>query len=307
MISDSIKYYYFLKSEIFERELKKSPLVYVSMGNVDFVSLNGRCPNFRRLLEILEIDPDRIQLITQPTQFNKIILPAESFYLDTDGRKFTEEYRETIDRVKQFALKNRTPISNKRFYYFYGRKDKVIGEERLAEYLKSKGYDIISPEKLTLDEQLNLMINCESFATTIGSCSHNSLFLRNGSKVILIPRTARGYNSYQSAMNQVNSIDVTYIDSSLSIFSGNYKGYYLLISEQLKRFFSDKWNGYEEEDLKTFLQYVKNSMSNGYTFNLKQKDYYSPVLQNFMEQLKNRKDLVETCDMPLGWETLISV
>lgn len=304
MISDSIKYFYFLKKDIFEREFKKCPLVYVSLGDKDYVSLNGRCPNFRRLLELLDIDPDKIQLITQPTQFDKIILPDESFYLESGVRKFTSEYREMIDLLKNFAIKNRTPTSSKKIYYFHGRRQ--IGEERLAEYFKSKGYEIVSPEKLTLDEQLNILINCESFASSVGSCAHNSVFLREGSEAILIPRIAKDFNTYQLALNSVNSIDAIYLDSTLSLFNGS--GRYFIISEQLKKFFGDKFDGYEEEDFKNFLQYVSVSKSNAFTVREDVTSYYNEVFKNFLEQLKHHNDLATGYYMPTDlneWRPLL--
>jgi len=125
------------------------------------------------LLEILGVDVGKIRPITQPTRFDKIILFDRSF----SASYFTKEYRETMDIVRNFALKNQTPTASKKIYYFYGRNQ--VGEERLAEYFKSKGYEIVLPEKLTLDEQLNLLINCESFAYTVGSCAHNSGFLHD--------------------------------------------------------------------------------------------------------------------------------
>ena len=59
----------------------------------------------------------------------------------------------------------------------------------MADYFKSKGYEIIRHEqRADFDEELNLLINAESFASPIGSCAHNSLFLRDGAEAILIPR-----------------------------------------------------------------------------------------------------------------------
>ena len=123
--------------------------------------------------QILEIDADSLRPIVEPTQFEKVILPNPSFF--AKGSKadftlfFTTEYRETVDRMRNFALKNRTPIACKKIYYYHGRIQ--IGEERMAEYFYSKGYAIIRPETLTLDEQLNLLINADSFASTLGSCA----------------------------------------------------------------------------------------------------------------------------------------
>lgn len=300
VITDNICRIWFLTSDIFKQEFKNYPKVYV----YDEVFPKADNKNFRRLMEILEVDVDRIRPITQPTQFEKIILPDRSF--GTGFTQFTSEYRDTMDIIKNFALKNRMPTSNKKIFYFRG-KDQV-GEERLAEYFKSKGYDIIQPEKLTLDEQLNLLINCESFASIIGSCSHNSVFLRDGTETVFIPRSSNktAWN-YQQMMDEISSSNANYIDSALSIFArGFYGPFCYIISEQLKRFFGDKFNGYEEEDFKTFLQHVKYSTDKGLVINPNAKEYYSEVFTDFMDQLKRRKDLIAVYDLPKDWETFIN-
>ena len=259
---------------------------------------------FRRLLEILEVDVDRLQLIEQPTRFDKIILPDESYGLSLSSNYpsfFTNDYRETIDRIRDFAMKNRTPTSSKKLYYFYGRYQ--FGEERFAEYFKSKGYEIIQPENLTLDEQLNWLINCESFASTLGSCSHNSIFLRDGTEANFLTRAVNYFTACQRILDQVHDLKVNYFDSNLSIFaSGVPRANCFIISPQLKRFFGDKWNGYEEEDFKIFLQYVKDSMNKGLVVSSVAMNSYKEIFSDFMEQLKQRKDLIAACDMPPRWE-----
>ena len=257
-----------------------------------------RQPNFKRLLEILEIDVGRLQPIYHPTQFENIILPDESFFANGGERSFTNEYRETIDCIKNFALKNRTPTSSKKIYYFYGRAQ--IGEERLAEYFRGKGYEIISPENLTLDEQLNILINCESFASTLGSCAHNSIFLREGTEAIFIPRAANRFTNYQAAINQVNNLNAIYVDSSLSLFETFNGPYCFIISEQLKKFFGDEFDGYSEEDFKTFLAHVKNSANHGFKQNEAATRYYGNTFQGFLNQLKQREDLLKAYNVFLG-------
>ena len=248
-ITDNIRRLWFLKSDLFKSEFKNYPLVYLTW----YKRPMERQENFRRLLEILEVDVESIQPITQPTRFEKIILPDESFYTDINAvnpvvsykqnhpdnwtRRFTEEYREMIDRVRDFALKNRMPTSTKKIYYYYGKNQ--FGEERLAEYFKSKGYEIIRPEKLTLDEQLNFLINCESFASTLGSCSHNCVFLRDNSEVILIPRF-NGFTGHQRAIDQVHPLNTYYVDSTFSVFNFQHDASCYVISEKLKRFFASK-------------------------------------------------------------------
>ena len=301
-LTDNIRRIWFLKSDFFRNEFKNCSIVYVPYDEGKLTI--EKQLSLKRLLEILEVNLDKVQPITQPTQFDKIILPDESFVSPNNpGTGFTNEYREAIEQIRDFAIKNRTPISNKKIYYFNGRRG--VCEERIAEYFKSKGYDIVRPETLTLDEQLNLTMNCEHFASTGGSCGHNSLFLPDNAEVVLIPRAASNFGYYQEIINQVRSLNISYVDSSLSFFSrGITTGtHFYLVSEQLKKFFGDKWTGYEKEDLKNFLQYVKDSLCKGINFNTGAKEYYSPIFEDFMEQLKRREDLITACDMPPRWET----
>ena len=285
VILDDIRRVWFLKSDTFRREFKNCPLIYIPWTGSNL----ERQKNFRRLLEILEVDVDRLQPITQPTQFDKIILPDESIFMfDSRGiRNFTAEYRETIDRVRHFALKHRTPTPFRKIYYYYGRKQ--FGEERIAKYFMSKGYAVVQPEFLTTDEQLNLLINADVFASTVGSCAHNSIFLRDNAETVYIPRYANAV-LVQPIIDQVHPVNATYIDSSFSVFNVRHDLFCFVISEQLKRFFGDHFDGYIDADFQTFLQYFKFAVGNGRDFNLKEVQGYGSALEDFLTQLKARED-----------------
>lgn len=257
------------------------------------------------------MESDNLKEITQPTQFKRIILPDESFYSPfREIAGFTNEFREHIDQVRNFALKHSMPTSSKKFYFFHGRKGQ-FGEERLAEYFKSKGYETIdvTRQKLTFDEELNILINCESFAASTSSTSMNLLFLRDETETIIIPRLSfTSAISYES-INQVHPLNIYYIDSTLSIFTNSEPAgrWFYLISKQLKKFFGDKWDSYEEEDFKTFLQYVKNYLGKGLSIYPKSKELYAPILADFMAQLKQREELIAAYNMPPHWEEFRSL
>ena len=290
-ITDNFRRLWFLAGEVFKTYFKDCPIVYVPWeGLGSFASL----PNFKRLLEILDIDVNRLLPIHYPTQFENVILPDESYFFGANGKPtfFTNEYRETVDRVRNFALKNRTPTAEKKIYYFYGLRQ--VGEERIAEYFKSKGYSIVRPEKLTTDEQLNILINAESFASTLGACSHNSLFLRDGIETIFIPRAAKRFTTgRQDLIEQMRKSDSTYIDSSLSVFEQVNAMYCFIVSRQLKEFFGDKFDGYAEEDFKIFLVYLKIATIEKFKVKEAALQYYAPILQDFLVQLKAREDLLQ--------------
>ena len=200
--------------------------------------------NYKRLLEIMGINFSRLTPITKLTKYKQIILPDECFFMRKNGaRYFTSEYVGMFDAVRDFATANARPTKSDKVYFSYSRykKSRIFGEDKLEKYFASKGYDIIYPETLSLDEQLNILINAKSFASTVGSCSHNTLFLRDDTEVILIPRSC-GINPYQTALNYVHRLNVHYVDSSFSIFSGR-KGaeaaLLYFVSSKLRAFFHD--------------------------------------------------------------------
>lgn len=259
-------------------------------------SYGGGGPNLFKLFKILGIPTEKLIPITKPMKFKTIILPDESFFNDIYGNKFlsfTNEFLETIERIRYFAFKNQYPTEHKKIYLYHGYFGRVH-EPILAKYFQQKGYTVIQPEKLSLEEQLNLYISCDSFASTIGSCSHNSIFTKIGTEIILIPRGI-GITSYQLALDQIHEKNITYVDSSLAAFDveGRLSLCYI-VSEKLKKYFGEKWTGYSAEDFEAFLQYIIFENSQGQkSFGERAKKYYGNVLIDFINQLKNQHDLMK--------------
>ena len=285
VITDNIKRAWFFYSDVYKRYFKNFPIAYTPM------CVGGGGKNFTKILEILEIPPTKLIPITKPTKFLCIILPEESFTFTY----FTNEFEETVERLRNFALKNFKPLSQKKFYFFHGRNQ--IGEERIANYFYSKGYAIIRPEQIPFEEQLNIYANCQNFASSLGSIAHNTIFTRNGTEAIFIPRVPVSFVPipHQLLINSMRNLNANYIDSTLSSYMINYTGpYCYIISKQLKKFFGDKFdNGYSEDDFKIFLQYVRYSLVNKLKENINAKNYYSSIIQEFYSQLVQRKDLME--------------
>ena len=247
------------------------------------------------MLKILEIDIEKLIPIVKPTKFSQIILPDDSVFPDenTDQRFFTQEYRETIEQLRDFAQKNFTPLEQKKFYFFRGSQYS-IGEERVANYFQSKGYQIVAGHNMTFEEQLNVMTNCESFVSTAGSSSSNMIFLKDDSEAIILPRT-NWLDNYQKGLDSLHNVNIKYIDSQLSIFCNRNGGpFCFIVSKQLKEFFGDEWTGeYEEVDFINFLNYVRVAIS----LKLKPADnsfeYFKDIYSDFVSQLKKREDLLQ--------------
>ena len=290
-LTDNIKRMWFLKSDLYQKYFKGCPLIYIPMYDFDFETKN---PTFKELIEILGIDCNSLYPIREATRYKNLILPDMSFNFYNN---FTDEYVNTIDTIRDFAFKHRKPLPFSKVYMFHGRNQ--IGEERIAQYFQSKGYVIISPEKLSFKEQLNIFINCDSFASPIGSCAHNSLFLKDNSEVLLIPR-AMYITGYQELMNQMHNLKVTYIDSSLPMFVNNdfpWGGpFFYFLGKNLLKYFGDidgKDFKYSETDFKNFILYLKICQRNGLKFSEKALKYYEVVFKDFINQLKRQKALLK--------------
>lgn len=67
-----------------------------------------------------------------------------------------------------------------------------------------------------------MLQGCKSFATTEGSCSHNALFMKPGSELIVV-RKIDSCNGYQHPINSMKELNVTYIDASLTHFPSDRK------------------------------------------------------------------------------------
>ena len=200
------------------------------------------------------------------------------------GRLYTIEYYETIERVRHYAQKNFTPLPNKKFYFLHDRNQ--FGEGYLANYLYSKGYEIIYPIEYPFEEQLNILANCESFASNVGSIAHNTLFVKDGTECLFIPRTCNGVlNEYQNLINQLRNLKVSYVDSSLSILRKDGNGpYCYIVSENLRKHFNDDVSEkFSFEDFIQFVMYAEKAKSEGLSVNDEEYKYLEKVFSEFIE------------------------
>ena len=92
----------------------------------------------------------------------------------------------------------------------------TLFEPTASELCASKGYKIVFPETLTLNEQISLLKGCSEFVTTDGSTSHNAIFCKNDTKLVII-RKSDYQNGYQAAINKLKDFNIVYIDSNKSI------------------------------------------------------------------------------------------
>lgn len=261
-ITDCIKRAWFLNDPRFSEVIKGKKIIYVAQEGSLHSDLKG-------ILSKSGIDVEQLVEVKTPTKFRSVIVPDSSFFLDDDKvEHFTKEYRDTINKIKE-PFYNSNP--NKKLYFSHrnirGYKND-IGEERLEKYFSEHGFEIVRPEKITLDEELRLLASCSTFAATDGSSSLNSMFLPDDAEVIIIPRSP--YLAFhQLGINELYpNQKIYYVDSSLSVLCrGDRRSrgpFFYFVSKELIRHVegveqeeTPKWL---KDNFKDFRKYLKRGL-----------------------------------------------
>lgn len=185
-LTDELSRFWFLESEVYKEKFRDCRVVCAPMYEKPH-------DNYLEALDIMGVDRRSIQSVEGVKKYTRIIIPDQSFFVGSDGRRyFTEEYRAMIDRARRYGREHMRSDLPEKLYFTYSKYVKkngkgCVGERRLEEYFTRQGYTVIAPEDYSFKEQLALLTNCTSFASTIGSCSHNSMFLQDGVEVIRSP------------------------------------------------------------------------------------------------------------------------
>ncbi len=286
VITDCISRIWFLKKHL--KNFSDYKLCYLPCNGFTF---NG---NVKKVFEYLDVNVNDLHPITEWTEFKEVIIPDRCFdSSDGKARFFTKEYVDLIDEIKSHAVQNKK-LNYKKVFLTYAnfKKWKTHGEKKLEKFFKEQGFKIIAPENYTFDEQLSIYLNCECLASTVGSCSHNSVFMKNNASLILIPR-ANYVTDYQSTLNHVNDLNVAYVDSQLSVFTSKsdpWVGpYYYYVSENLLSYFGhDKsyYKNYVKYNFKDFKKYALAALKHGTLIEHYPCEKYEKMLTEYLRQLK---------------------
>lgn len=195
----------------------------------------------KTIFDLVEIPIETIENIKELSKFEKVIIPDNSIVAYSDGtRQYTKEYCDIVRLINSKIPETR---SSGKLYFtrasfshgkFWLRRE--YGEHEIESVFRKMGYRIISPEKMPTFDTLTLIRNCESFASTEGSISHNVLFCKPGTDVKII-RKVDYVNTWQLVVNQVSDVNVTYIDAHKSIISSGCLGpFYMCVTKELQHF-----------------------------------------------------------------------
>mgnify|MGYP002524441012 FL=1 len=213
----------------------------------------------RQILQYAGADISSAIHITELTQFDKIIVPDNSFYAQPYGRCYTIEYINSIAAIKnsivsiscQIDVPEKIYLSRSKFSKRPESRSEQ-GEEVIEHQMNKIGYVSIIPEEYSFAEQIYLVSHCKYLATTEGSIAHIVVFCQPHCHVTLFCK-ARYLNFHQVALNQLANVDVTYVEAHHSLKMNKeipwYGPFYLCVTS-----YFEKYLGYRVPHIPYFLR-----------------------------------------------------
>lgn len=152
--------------------------------------------NYLEFFELLGVKSEQLLHITEPTRFKKVIVPQ---FASRPCIWYTEEYLSTFDYLaEQVEKENYIPkdIGNLDKVYFsrlsFGKAAQTeFGEGQIAEWLRVNDYQMISPEKLSLRDQIYIWNHAKEIMCINGSIPINIMFSKNNKlKLVVMNKTS---------------------------------------------------------------------------------------------------------------------
>ena len=208
VLTDGFKKMWFFETDICKDLIEEGvEFVYVTTKGNDILQANIE------ILELAGIDTKRLKKLTRNTRYEKVIVPDDCFWGGIENTQYTEEYVNQINHLRNILYNDSTSTIEKVYFTRTELKDKRdYGEKAIESVFRKMGYTVFAPERLSVKEQLSLIVRCNFFAATDGSIAHISIFCQPTAKVTII-RKADYINGYQFAINQVAKLNVTYLDA----------------------------------------------------------------------------------------------
>lgn len=151
--------------------------------------------NYLEFFELLGIKEEQLIHVTNPTRFRKVIVPQFSC---RPCIWYTKEFQSIFHYIAEKVEKEKYVYDKKelnKVYFtrlnFTKAQGTEVGEEYIAKWLKSNGYSLISPEKLSLRDQVYIWNHAKEIVCMDGTIPINVGFSKNkGLQLTVMHKTA---------------------------------------------------------------------------------------------------------------------
>lgn len=183
---------------------------------------------FKTLIELTGFDWNTVNIVTESRQYKELYVP-DNCYFQQEGewhRFYTKEYVDLLDRMKvnvrRLAEQSGKFPQYKKIYLtrtqgsFGTLRD--LGEKIVEDVFRKEGYTIVAPEKLSVPQQLWLMMNVDELVATDGSICHASTFCKPRTKLTVLMK-ANFLVENQIVSDYIADLDVVYVCVHHSFFA----------------------------------------------------------------------------------------
>ncbi len=157
---------------------KQLPIVWAGVNGASFTS--AQRPAWQKeILHALGIQNEHI-FLQEPTRFAKVHFPEPGFtlggHLHPDHVRFLEFHEEKT-------------IAGKYVYFSRSNIRGCANEEQVEDILKKRGWLIVHPEKMSVQEQVKHICSAEILFMISGSAQHSLMYAKNlRTRIIVLPR-----------------------------------------------------------------------------------------------------------------------
>jgi len=129
---------------------------------------------------------------------------------------FSREFMTPFDALRRAVPGDNQAVRTRRVFMtrsgLPGASKNEVGIDDVDRFFAANGYDVISPERMTLDELVMVLAEACTVASVSGSLAHNFVFADPGTEFVVVERTA-AVNDYQVALGLAKGIEQTFVDA----------------------------------------------------------------------------------------------
>ncbi|MCL2278291.1 MAG: glycosyltransferase family 61 protein [Oscillospiraceae bacterium] len=219
-----------------------------------FITPESHFPESSHLIEylyMLGLNKDDIIILREPTRFRSIIIPDQSTYIYAGFRPGAMQVFNSIRNSIPPAKYDKVYFTRAKFRSYQHDIQDTTNEEYFENYFRTKGFDIIAPEQLSIRQQVAIMAGAKEYACVSGSLHHHILF---GGKKLKATILNRSHCSMENAgmrvpmqwVSQMTECPVTIVDVYANFLpTSKYSSIYLLMPGiHWKAYIKDEFNDY---------------------------------------------------------------
>ncbi|WP_190273149.1 glycosyltransferase family 61 protein [Methylorubrum extorquens] len=159
---------------------------------------------------------DKIKIIAEPMRFERIFVPSPSLVIGSYARS---EYSSIFEAIRNMHMRGRPRLETK---IYLSRtlldRGRTVGEELLQDAFLKDGYEIIHPERMTPQQQVNLFSSATHIAGIQGSAFHNVVYCQPGTKTVMFVREEYSMIDFIN-IDKCCNLDAVYIEDVMEKFA----------------------------------------------------------------------------------------